>query len=298
MNDPGTLVSASWLSGHLTHPGVAIVDVRWSPKGGPMVSRRGFEDAHIPGAGFLDIDRDLARPAFTDGPGRHPLPDPDVFASKLGGLGIDDEMLVVAYDDVRGSLAARLWWMLASTGHRAALLDGGLDRWRAEGGAIETGPMRVRPAAIFTPAPWPADRIVNASAVESTLRVGVAPVIDARAEARYRGDEEPFDPVAGHIPGARSAPWSGNLEEDGTFRSPEELRERYEALGVTNDAAIAYCGSGVNACHELFAMHRAGFGDARLYEGSWSDWVSDPSRPVVVGAEPGDTMSSGTTQAS
>ena len=285
MKTPGMLVSPAWVSGYLKHPGVGIVDVRWSPKGGVTATQRDFEDGHIPGAGFMDVDRDLSGTPFTGGPGRHPLPDPDVFAEKIAALGIDDEMFVVVYDDRRGSVAARLWWMLWVTGHQAILLDGGLEAWKREGGEIEWGPQRPRERALFTSVPWPADRIVTAGAVESTVRSGTAPVLDLRVGERYRGEEEPHDPVAGHIPGARSAPWEANLDADGSFLPPEVLRERYQALGVQNDAAICYCGSGVTACHGLFALRLAGFGDARLFEGSWSDWVHDPERPVATGPD-------------
>jgi thiosulfate/3-mercaptopyruvate sulfurtransferase len=284
---PDLLVDAAWVAAHVRHPGVRVVDVRWSAKGGSVVARRDFEDGHIPGAAFLDVDRQLSGRSFVDGPGRHPLPTPERFAQTMAGLGVDDEMLVVAYDDVRGTVAARLWWMLWVTGHDAVLLDGGLEAWRAGQGAVETGPPAPRDAASFSVVPWPADRIASASAVESTIRVGSAPVLDARVEERYRGEVEPLDPVAGHIPGARSAPWTGNLDADGRFLSPEALRERYAALGVTGDAAIASCGSGVTSCHDIFAMRRAGFGDGRLYEGSWSDWVHDGTRPVATGDAPG-----------
>ncbi len=286
MNDPGVLVTPAWLSGHIKHPGVVVVDVRWAPRGGTTVSKREFEDGHIPGAGFLDVDRDLAGKPFVDGPGRHPLPDPDAFALKMAALGIDDDMVVVTYDPVGGSVAARLWWMLWVTGHQVALLDGGIQAWRTQGGALESGEMKPRERSLFTSVPWPTDRIATSGAVESTIRAGAAPVLDARVGERYRGEKEPIDPVAGHIPGARSAPWTDNLNEDGTFRSVEELRKRFAALGVTNDAAVAYCGSGVTSCHDLFAMNRAGFGDARLYEGSWSDWVRDETRPVALGDDP------------
>jgi thiosulfate/3-mercaptopyruvate sulfurtransferase len=286
VNLPGILVSPAWLSGYLTHPGVVIVDARWSPRGGAAVARREFEDGHVPGAAFLDLDRDLSAKPFRDGPGRHPLPTPDAFAETMAAIGVDDEMIVIAYDDVRGSVAARLWWMLWITGHQAALLDGGLEGWLAEGGITERGPARQRERAIFTPVPWPTDRIATAGAVESTIRAGTAPVLDARAPERYRGETEPYDPVAGHVPGARSAPWADNLGEDGRFLPVDALRERYAGLGVTNDAAIAYCGSGTTSCLDLFAMNLAGFGDARLYEGSWSDWVHEGARPVATGEDP------------
>jgi thiosulfate/3-mercaptopyruvate sulfurtransferase len=283
---PGSLVDAAWVSGHIRKPGVTIVDVRWSARGGPNVARREFEDGHIPGAAFVDVDRDLSTKPFAGGPGRHPLPTAEAFADLMATLGVDDEMFVVAYDDVRGSVAARLWWMLWITGHQVALLNGGLDAWIEGGGVVERGPANRRPKALFSPVPWPKDRIVSADAVALTLRAGTAPVLDARVEERYRGETEPIDPVAGHIPGALSASWTGNLDERGRFLSAEALRERYEGLGVSGDAAIAYCGSGVTACHDLFAIHRAGFGDARLYEGSWSDWIQDRARPVATGREP------------
>lgn len=288
MIDPGMLVSPAWLSEYVRHPGVAVVDVRWSPTGSTPVARRGFEDGHVPGAVFLDIDRDLAARAFSAGPGRHPLPSPESFASTMSSVGVDDEMLVIAYDDVRGSVAARLWWMLWITGRRAALLDGGLQAWEADGGGIETGPARTREPAVFAPVPWPSDRIVDADAVALTARAKVAPVLDVRAGERYRGELEKIDPVAGHIPGAVSAPWEDNLDpETGRFLPAATLRERYEALGVRGDATICHCGSGVTACLGLFALRYAGFGDARLYEGSWSDWVSEDEHSVASGPEPG-----------
>lgn len=285
MRPSGILVSAAELSASLKHPGVRIVDLRWSPRGGTTVTQRAFGDGHVPGAAFLDLDRDVAARPFREGPGRHPLPTPEAFAATMSSIGVDDEMYVVVYDDVQGSVAARLWWMLWITGHEAALLDGGLQGWIDDGGALEHGPDKPRDPAMFTPVPWPADRIATAGAVESTLRAGVAPVLDARAVERYRGETEPYDPVAGHVPGARSADWRGNVDAQGRFLSREQLRARYEALGVHGDDAIAYCGSGVTSCHDLFAIALAGFGDARLYEGSWSDWVSE-GRPVATGPDP------------
>ena len=286
MRLPGLLVDPAWLSGHLKHPGVAILDVRWSPTGGPTATRRAFEDGHIPGAGYVDVDRDLARAPFTGGPGRHPLPDPEDFAARMAAQGLDDEIYAVVYDDVRGSVAARLWWMLWITGHQVAMLDGGLEAWTREGGTLEWGPQKPREKTLFTPIPWPTDRIVTAGAVDSTIRVGFAPVLDARVSERYLGQAEPIDRVAGHVPGARSAPWTDNLDADGRFLDPDVLRARFEALGVTNDAAICYCGSGVTSCHDLLALRLAGFGDARLYEGSWSDWIQVGDRPVAAGPEP------------
>lgn len=287
MNLPGPVVSPAWLSQYLKHPGLALIDVRWSPTGSTTVARREFEERHIPGAAFADLDRDLSARPFVDGPGRHPLPTPEAFARLMSSLGFDDEMNFVVYDDVRGSVASRLWWMLWITGHEVALLDGGLDAWVEDGGTPARGPIERRDPALFRQVPWPRDRVVGADAVILTLDAGSAPVLDARAAERYRGEVERLDPVPGHIPGALSAPWTEYLDERGRFRSAHELREYFEALGVRDDAVIAHCGSGVTACHTLLALRRAGFGDARLYEGSWSDWVKDPDRPVVTGPEPG-----------
>jgi thiosulfate/3-mercaptopyruvate sulfurtransferase len=287
MNLSGPIVSPAWLSQYLKHPAVALIDVRWSATGGSTVARREYEDRHIPGAAFADLDRDLSSKPFVDGPGRHPLPTPEAFARFMSSLGADDEMTFVVYDDVRGSVAARLWWMLWVTGHDVALLDGGLDAWVDDGGHPEKGPMTRRDPALFRPVPWPRDRIVGADAVELTLNAASAPVLDARAAERYRGEVERLDPVPGHIPGALSAPWTGNLDDRGRFRPADELRDSFEALGVRDDAVIAHCGSGVTSCHMLLALWITGFGNARLYEGSWSDWVRDPSRPVATGPEPG-----------
>lgn len=283
---PGMLVEPAWLRSRLATPDpphdLVVADVRWAPGGH---ARDAFARAHLPGAVCVDIDADLAAPPF-DGPGRHPLPTPGAFASTMSLLGIGDDTAVIAYDDVGGWVAARLWWMLRVLGRRVALLDlPSLDAWIDDGGALETGAPSAAVVASFTAQAWPADRVVGAKAVRGTLRDGSAPVLDARAAERYRGEVEPIDPVAGHIPGALSAPTLGNLDPAGRLLQPSALRRRFEALGVRDDgAAIASCGSGVAASFALFAMERAGLGLGRLYEGSWSDWISDPSRPVAVGA--------------
>lgn len=265
---------------------LVVADVRWVPGGhasGP------FALGHIAGAVCVDVDADLAAPPF-QGPGRHPLPSPEAFAETMSRLGIGDDSTVVAYDDVGGWVAARLWWMLRVLGHSVALLDlPSIEAWTLEGEPLEAGPPRVRDPARFTQAPWPADRIVDAETVRRSLREGSAVLLDARAGERYRGEVEPYDPVAGHVPGAVSAPWEGNRDDRGRFLDAAALRRRYEQLGVRADgAAIASCGSGVTATFAIFAMERAGLGLGRLYEGSWSDWVSDPTQPVATGPDPGD----------
>jgi thiosulfate/3-mercaptopyruvate sulfurtransferase len=281
---PGMLVDPRWLR---TQPssGLVIADVRWVPGGHASGS---FSRGHLPGAVCVDLEVDLAAPA-SRGPGRHPLPRPVDFAASMSRLGIGDETPVVAYDDQGGWIAARLWWMLRVIGRQVALLDlPSLEGWTAAGGTLETGPPRAVRAASFTPAPWPSDLVADADEVARVVRAGLGPLLDARAGERYRGEVEPIDPVAGHIPGAVNADRAGDLDDDGHLLDPRALRRRYEALGVVKGGeAVASCGSGVAATFTLFAIERAGLGLARLFEGSWSDWVSDGSRPIATGAEPG-----------
>ena len=274
----GELVDADWLAAHLGE--VVVVDVRWSPTDGTVAAEQAFAGGHIPGAVFFDLDRDLAGRPFVDGPGRHPLASPAAFTAVLGAAGIGDDDTVVAYDDVRGSVAARLWWMLDVTGRRAALLNGGLAAWA---GPLETGTVFTRPRADPQVRPWPEARIATADDVPEAIDRG-ASVLDARAGERFRGEIEPIDPVSGHIPGGRSAPWADNLDDGGRFRSPDALREGYRALGVGDgDEAIVYCGSGVPSCLDLLAMRFAGLPDGKLYVGSWSGWIHDRDRPVAIG---------------
>jgi len=279
---PGPLVSPAWLVDHLGDDGLVVADVRWAREGS---GREAFEGGHIEGAVFLDAADDLSD--VGQGAGRHPLPTPEAFARTMRAVGVGDDTCVVAYDDASGSVAARLWWMLDATGHVVALLDGGLGSWTRP---LAAGPATQRHATqAFTPRPWPAARLTDADGVAAALRTSGV-VLDARTAERYRGEVEPIDPVAGHIPGARSAPWSDNLDAaTGRILPAERLRERYETLGVrTGDDAIAYCGSGLTAALDLLALRLAGFDrDGRLYGASWSGWIEDPSRPVTVGGEPG-----------
>lgn len=279
MELPGNLVDVTWLRSHIGTPRLVVADVRWHPEGD---GRASYEAGHIPSAVFLDAEGDLAARPFIDGPGRHPLPSAASFAETMGAAGIGDDDAVIAYDDAGGSHAARLWWMLRAIGHGCELLDGGLDAWEGE---LETGVVRRRRTS-FTPREWPSDRVVDAERIADDLRTGSAVVLDARAAERYRGEVEPIDPVAGHIPGAASAPWADNLDPTtGRFRRPAELRRRFEALGVHEGGdPVAYCGSGLTATHDLLAIEIAGLGPGRLYEGSWSDWIDDPERAVATGA--------------
>ena len=268
----GPLVEAAWLRAHVADPDVRVIDFRWYLQG-----RRGrdeYEKGHIPGAVFVDLDDVTGR-----GPGRHPLPSREQFDVAMRKAGVSSSTRVVVYDDTGGSIAARLWFLLRFFGHHSqAVLDGGLQAWASP---LETAEPSVEPGD-FTAADPDRSVILDFDAVR---RVQGVPVVDARAAERYRGEKEPVDPKAGHIPGAVSAPYAGNLGPDGRFKSPEELRELYRSLHA-EDGAVFYCGSGVNATHHLLAMAIAGLRNARLYEGSWSDW-SSRDLPVATGAAPG-----------
>jgi thiosulfate/3-mercaptopyruvate sulfurtransferase len=256
--------------------GVRIVDVRWR-LGDPRAGAAAYAKGHIPGALFADVDRDLAAPPGDRG--RHPLPSPEAFAETMRRLGIGDDTRVVAYDDQGGATAARLWFLLRYFGHETgSVLDGGLDAWTAAGHALETGTATPTPAD-FHPRVRPELLVERADMMDAVQSGGL--LLDARAPERYRGEVEPIDRVPGHIPGAVNAPFQDNLES-GRFRSKESLRERYTALGAERPV-IAYCGSGVTACHDLLALAVAGFPAARLYPGSWSEWCHDPAAPIEVG---------------
>ncbi len=267
MSGFGPLVSGGWLAGHLD--GVRVVDVRWYLDG--RCGRAAYDAGHLPGAVWLDIDTDLSAPA-SSADGRHPLPSPEVFAAALGRVGIASGTPVVAYDDVGGSIAARLWWLLYVLDEPAAVLDGGLAAWPGELVTDVPSFAAVERAARA----WPPGRFASAEQVAAAVDTAI---FDARTAERYARGDDAIDPRPGHIPGARSAPWAGNLDEHGHFRSPAELRERYAAAAAYR-SAIAYCGSGLTACHDLLAMQIAGVPDAALYAGSWSQWGADASRPV------------------
>lgn len=273
----GPAVSGDWLAENLDDPGLVVADVRWY-----LDDRKGrdaYDAGHIPGAVFVDLDTDLAALPSFDG-GRHPLPDPVEFASRMSRLGIGDTTRVVAYDDVGGAIAARMWWMLDACGVAAAVLDGGVAAWPGELSVDEPEPVR----AWFAVRPWPSDRIATADEVEE-LRHGAAVVIDARDAERFAHGSA-IDPRPGHVPGAVNAPFAGNID-GGVLKPAHALRERYESLGAGTKPVVAYCGSGVTACHDLLALRRAGLGNGRLFVGSWSAWGADPERPADTGAGPG-----------
>ena len=278
-----TLIDPKDLRPHLDAPEWAVIDCRFS-LADTGAGRLAYRAAHVPGAVYAHLDEDLSGKIVPGVTGRHPLPDVETFARRLGAWGIDEGVQVVAYDDMGGGIAGRLWAMLRRLGHSAvAVLDGGWPRWKREGLPARTGEEH-RPPRRFIPRPIPA---LHADA-EDVARAANDPawrVLDARAAERFRGETEPYDPVAGHIPGAISAPWAENLDAEGRFLPPEVLRARFEALlgGVPAERVICYCGSGVTANHNRLAMAHAGLGLPRLYPGSWSEWITDPARPVATG---------------
>ncbi|MFL6055532.1 MAG: sulfurtransferase [Actinoallomurus sp.] len=255
---------------------VVLLDVRWR-LGGPA-GIEAYRRGHLPGAVFVDLDQDLAGPP---GPaGRHPLPDRDAFQDAMRRAGVRNDGLVVVYDDADSTSAARAWWILRYFGHtRVRVLDGGYHAWVEAGRPVTTEPPRVAPGD-FTARPGGVP-VLDADGAAVLAKGGV--LLDARAAERYRGEVEPVDPVAGHIPGAVSAPTTGNVGVDGRFLPADLLRERFAELGATDAAEVgAYCGSGVTAAHEILALTAAGV-PAALYVGSWSNWVADGTRPVETG---------------
>ncbi len=279
------LVSTDWLAKHLNDPDLRIIDVRWYLFDKDKTGHSEYMSGHIPGAVFMDLDRDLAAPRG-EGPGRHPLPKPEIFVQAASRAGIGPGTYVVAYDDRGAASAARLWWLLRYYGHeRVSLLDGGITKWIEEKRPLESRVPSVQPAH-FEPQPHP-DMVVNANDVDKLRRDANALVLDVRVPERYEGKIEPIDPRAGHVPGAKNAPYTGNLQPDQRFMSREELRRRFEQLGAReNEKIVSYCGSGVNACQGIFALQLAGFKNTLLYEGSWSDWSSTADRPAATGTAP------------
>ena len=266
---------------NVSAPRPVVLDVRWRLGGPPPAEL--YASGHLPGAVAVELDRDLAAPVGDGKRGRHPLPEPGALQEALRRWGINEDSSVVAYDDADGSSAARAWWLLRWAGLRdVRVLDGGIAAWTAAGLPLtaevpspELGNVLVRPGAM---------PVLDAEGAAG-LVAGGGVLLDTRVEPRYRGEVEPVDPVAGHIPGARSAPASGNVDFSGRFLSAERLRERFAGLGVEADrAAAAYCGSGVTAAQEVLALHVAGI-PAAIYAGSWSEWVADRSRPVETGPD-------------
>lgn len=276
-----TLVDVETLQAHLDDPNWLVVDVRH------QLSDTGYGEhayaaGHVPGAVFLHCDRDLSG-AMSGGNGRHPLPDPERLAQRLGDIGIGALTQVVVYDDAQGMIAGRLWWLLRWLGHDAvALLDGGLPAWQAAGGTLTSVVPTLLPRAFVT---RPQDLSVNADYVLERLETPHMRLVDARGADRFRGENETIDPVAGHIPGAVNRCFKDNLLPDGRFKPAARLRAEWLAVlaGSPPDLVVHQCGSGVSACLNMVAMEVAGLPGSRLYAGSWSEWCADPARPVATG---------------
>ena len=274
-----TIIGTGDLAAHAADATWTIVDCRFKLADEDW-GRNEYLTAHVPGAAYAHLGHDLS--SAPDGTnGRHPLPDPRTLADTLGRLGIAHGTQVVAYDQDSGMFASRLWWLLRWLGHdEVAVLDGGFGKWTAEGRPVASG-NNAREARRFTGAPRP-EMTANVADVATLMDRQNARLVDARAPERFRGETEPLDRVAGHIPGAANHFFQQNLDDDGVFRSPEELRARLSAAldGTQPENVVCYCGSGVTACHNLLALEHAGLRGAKLYAGSWSEWSSDPARPV------------------
>lgn len=284
MDETRTLISADDLFLHYTDPHWVVVDARFSLADFEL-GRRKYLAEHVSGAVFADLNQDLAALHVPGLTGRHPLPPVEQAVAVFSRLGIGPQTQVVAYDDVGGALAAvRVWWMLRWLGHtRVAVLDGGWQAWQQAGYPLSSGE-EVPVLQQFIPHLRP-ELAVTTAQVDALRQDAAYRLLDARTFERFRGENETIDSVAGHIPGAVSAPYTGNLTPDGRFRPPEELRRRYEKClaGVSAGNSIVYCGSGVTSIHNLLAMQHAGLGEGRLYVGSWSEWIVDPSRPIATG---------------
>jgi thiosulfate/3-mercaptopyruvate sulfurtransferase len=278
-----TLISATTLHQHLNDPNWVVVDCRFSlanSDAGDYAYRHG----HIPHARYAHLNRDLSS-AITDFTGRHPLPDFTLLAKKLGAWGIANDSQVIVYDDAGGAFAGRLWWLLRCLGHdKVAVLNGGMQQWQKQGFSLTATLPAIKPAT-FRPylntAYW-----LNASQVQNCLAKKAVCLIDARTPERYRGEQEPIDPVAGHIPGAQNRAFQSNLDNQGLFLSADSLHNQFQKLIGTNrpEQVVHYCGSGVTACHNLLAMEYAGLTGSKLYAGSWSEWIRNKNRPVATGS--------------
>ncbi|MBT8081243.1 MAG: sulfurtransferase [Gammaproteobacteria bacterium] len=286
MPDNPILIVAEVLQRHLDDPDWAVIDARFD-LADPQAGLRHYGEAHIPGAIYLDLDADLAGP-IEPGTGRHPLPDAEKAVAKLEARGIGSSHQLVVYDAGNGAVAARAWWVLRWLGHDAVfVLDGGFARWQRLGYATESGAVS-RPWARFLAVPRD-DLVLTTAELERNLgTIERMNLLDARDAARFRGEVEPIDPVAGHIPGARSVPFGDFVADDGTWLALDARRKRLlDALGGKDDAAWSVmCGSGVTACHLAITGVEAGLPEPRLYVGSWSEWIRDPQRPVATGSEP------------
>lgn len=278
-----TMVAVETVREHLDDASWRVVDCRFSLADTEQ-GRRAYAESHVPGALYAHLDEHLSSPIIRGVTGRHPLPSLEKAAALFSAWGIDETVQVVVYDDANGSVAARLWWLLQWLGHDAvAVLDGGWKAWTQAGLSVTA----VVPEQI--PRPFVAkvrpERLMEVDAVLQMRDDPTYRLIDARTPERYRGEQEPIDPVAGHIPGAVNVPFTGNVTPDGHFLAPDALRNRFTDLfgAIAAQRIVSYCGSGVTGCHNLLALAHAGLGDGVLYAGSWSEWIADPNRPVATG---------------
>ena len=278
------LISPQALEQRRAQPGLVILDCRFALED-PDYGQRSYAEGHIAGASFADLERDLSGPVTKGVTGRHPLPEPEALIERLKAWGLDNDSDVVLYDDGPGAYAARAWWLLAWLGKRdgVSILDGGLKAWHAAGLPLSLDPPQ-NSRGTFSGAP-DASLLINAQALQQRLGESAMTLLDARALPRFKGEVEPIDPVAGHIPGAQCAAFTDNLGADGRFLPAAQLKQRFaEKLGERSPTElVAYCGSGVTACHNLFALCLAGYPLGRLYAGSWSEWINDPQRGVAKG---------------
>lgn len=282
-----TIVSPTVAATHVNDPSWLFVDCSFD-LADPRAGRRAYDERHIPGSVFADLDEDLSTPVIPGRTGRHPLPSEAAVNGLLSRLGIEPHSQVVAYDEATGGMAAaRLWWILQWAGHsRVAVLDGGFDAWRAAGLATTKEPASRAPSNFV--GDFRADLVVSADDI-ARASMGTILLVDSRAEDRYRGENETIDPVPGHIPGASCLPYLENVGPDGRFLSVEDLRRRFEGSARSSadgSPAVFYCGSGVTAAHNVLAYAYAFGAMPRLYPGSWSEWITDPTRPVRLGEEP------------
>lgn len=278
------LISPQALEQRRTQPGLVILDCRFALED-PDYGQRSYAEGHIAGASFADLERDLSGPVIKGVTGRHPLPEPGALMERLRTWGIDNDSDIVLYDDGPGAYAARAWWLLAWLGKREGvyLLDGGLKAWHANGLPLSLDPPTGN-RGTFSGSPDDS-LLLDADALQQRLGQAEMTLLDARALPRFKGEVEPIDPVAGHIPGAQCAAFTDNLGADGCFLPADRLRQRFaEKMGGRSPTElVAYCGSGVTACHNLFALCLAGYPLGRLYAGSWSEWINDPGRGVAKG---------------
>ena len=276
-----TLIQVEQLKPILQQTQVRVFDCRFSLQN-PSAGLRAYERGHIAGAMFADMNQDLSTPHIPGVTGRHPLPDREAWINKVRNWGLDPESLIVMYDDTGGTGAARMWWMLKWIGHEnAVVLDGGWQAWQAVGGDVATAQPKARAATADNYSQLaPLVQLVSATDIDSDMQL----LLDARDAVRFRGEADPIDPVAGHIPGAQCSPYTGNLREDLKLKSGEELREKFSDVAHTFLQVVCYCGSGVTACHNVLAIAHAGLTLPALYAGSWSEWITDPAHPVATGA--------------